>query len=57
LKIVNHVKSVLNSDIVVATTAVVAFSLTIGFVSFYLAYLTYEDRYGVTFVDYVKLIF
>ncbi|MDG2072441.1 MAG: hypothetical protein P8J55_12135 [Pseudomonadales bacterium] len=50
-------KSVLSSDIVVATTAVVAFSLTIGFVSFYLAYLTYEDRYGVTFVDYVKLIF
>jgi hypothetical protein len=50
-------KSVLNSDIVVATTAVVAFSLIIGFVSFYLAYLTYEDRYGVTFVDYVKLIF
>jgi len=50
-------RAAVSSDIVVATTAVVAFSATVGFVTFYLAYLTYEDRYSISFGDYIKLIF
>ena len=50
-------KALLSSDVLVATLAVVGVSFLFGFISFYLAWISYQERYGISFTDFIKLTF
>jgi len=52
-----QIKALLCSDILIATLAVVGVSLFLGCVSFYLAWISYQERYGISFEDFIKLTF
>ena len=52
-----QIKALLSSDVLVATLAVVGVSLLFGFISFYLAWISYQERYGISFTDFIKLTF
>jgi len=57
VEIIKHIKALLSSDTLVATLAVIGVSLFFGFLSFYLAWISYQERYGINFEDFVKLTF
>ncbi len=50
-------RALLGTDVVVATLLILIATLLIAFVSFYLAWLNYEDRYGISFMDFVRITF
>ena len=50
-------RALLDTDVVVATLIILIATLLIAFVSFYLAWLNYEDRYGISFMDFVRITF
>jgi|TARA_A100001011_G_scaffold395450_1_gene490487 hypothetical protein len=52
-----QIKALLSSDTLIATIAVIGVSLFFGFVSFYLAWISYQERYGISFEDFIKLTF
>ncbi len=50
-------RALFGTDVVVATLIILITTLLIAFVSFYLAWLNYEDRYGISFMDFVRITF
>ena len=51
------VKLILLSDVAIATTVIVASTTITAFFWFFLAWLSYEDRYGIGFMDFVRISF
>ncbi len=57
MNILRLLRALLGTDVVVAIILILIATLLIAFVSLYLAWLTYEDRYGISFMDFVRITF
>ena len=57
LEITKTIKTIFCSDLITAIIAVIGVTLLFGSISLYLAWLTYQERYGISFDDFLKLYF
>tara|TARA_B100000530_G_scaffold274780_1_gene187660 strand:- start:996 stop:1271 length:276 start_codon:yes stop_codon:yes gene_type:complete len=57
LEIIKTIKTIFCSDLITAIIAVIGVTLLFGSISLYLAWLTYQERYGISFDDFLKLNF
>ena len=57
MNITRLLRAILDTDVVVAIILILTATLLIAFVSLYLAWMTYEDRYGISFMDFIRITF
>lgn len=50
-------RAVFLNDLVTASSVVIAVSLVTAFFWLVLSWMVYQDRYGIGFADYLKMLF
>ncbi len=50
-------KDIIGSDVVIATVAILTATTLTAALWFFLAWLSYEKRYGITLADFIELSF